>query len=61
METSKVEAWAWLLIYGGLLLLVLGLFVTPLAAALGWRLLSGGGALLLAGALLVVLRSRMGP
>ncbi len=66
MKTSTVEAWAWRLLYGGLLLLVLGLFVLdvaviPLDAALGGNLLCGGGALALAGALLIVLRSRMGP
>ena len=61
MKTATVETWAWVLVYGGLLLLVLGWFVSPLNAALGWRLLSGGGALALVGVLLIVLRSRMGP
>ena len=61
MKTSTVDTWAWVLVYGGLVLLVLGLFVSPLDTALGWRLLSGGGALALAGVLLIVLRSRMGP
>ncbi len=61
MKTSTVEAWAWVLVYGGLVLLVLGLFVNPQDAVLGWRLLSSGGALALAGVLLIVLRSRMGP
>ena len=66
MKTSTVETWAWLLLYGGMLLLVLGLFVldvvvSPLDAALGANLLCGGAALALAGVLLIVLRSGMGP
>ena len=61
MKTSTVEALVWVLVYGGLLLLCLGLFVSRSSAALGWLMLLAGGATAAAGVLLIYLRSRMGP
>lgn len=61
MKTSTVEALAWVLIYGGLLLLSLGLFVVRSDTMLGWLLGLAGGAIAVAGAVLIFLRSRMGP
>jgi hypothetical protein len=61
MKTSTVEALAWVLIYGGLLLLSLGLFVVRSDTMLGWLLGLAGGAVAVAGAVLIFLRSRMGP
>lgn len=59
MKTSTVEALVWVLIYGGLLLLVLGLFVARSDAGLGWVLGSAGAVLAAAGVALIVVRSRM--
>ena len=61
MKTSTVEAWVWVLVYGGLLLLCLGLFVGRSQTALGWAMALAGGALAVAGVVLIVVRSRMGP
>ena len=61
MKTSTVEALVWVLVYGGLLLLCLGLFVLRADGILGWPLVLLGGALVAAGAVLIYLRSRMGP
>ena len=61
MKPSTVEAWVWVLVYGGLLLLVLGLAVGRRDADLGGMLVLAGSVLAAAGALLVVVRSRMKP
>lgn len=61
MKPSTVDAIAWVLIYSGLLLAVLGLFVVRSDPALGLWLLVVGLALALAGVLLIWVRSRMGP
>ena len=59
MKPATVEAWVWILIYGGLLLLCLGLFVARNDAALGWTTTVAGGLLAVVGVLLIYLRSRM--
>jgi hypothetical protein len=61
MRTSTVEALVWVLVYGGLLLLCLGLFVLRTGSQLGWPLVLAGGATAVAGAVLIYIRSRMGP
>jgi hypothetical protein len=61
MKTSTVEALVWVLVYGGALLLVLGLFVARSDGALGWLLGLAGAAIAVAGMVLIYLRSRMGP
>ena len=61
MRTSTVEALVWVLVYGGLLLLCLGVFVLRTDAMLGWLMVLAGGAIAAVGALLIYLRSRMGP
>ena len=59
MNVKRIEKWTWVLIYGGLLLLSLGLFVLRISAVMGWALLLAGGAGVAAGIVLVVLRSRV--
>ena len=59
MKTSAVEIWVWVLIYGGLLLFCLGLFIDRNDFELGWLVGLTGAALVLAGVLLIVIRSRM--
>jgi hypothetical protein len=61
MKPSTLEAWVWVLIYGGLLLVCLGWFVARIDAGLGWGLGTLGGLAVVAGVLLIVVRSRMGP
>ena len=59
MRTKTIEKWAWLLIYGGLLVLSLGLFLLRSSAGMGWALVLAGTAAAVTGAALVVARSRM--
>lgn len=61
MKTSTVEALVWVLVYGGLLLLCQGLFVLRSDGVLGWLMVLTGSALAVAGAMLIFVRSRMGP
>ena len=58
-KIATVERWIWILLYGGLLTLCLGLAVEGRDSALGWSLVTGGGAAAAAGLFLIYLRSRM--
>jgi len=59
--TQRVEVWVWVLLYGGLLAAVLGVFVAREegGAAIGIALWLVGGIAAAAGVALIVLRSRM--
>ena len=61
MDAKRIEKWIWPLIYGGLLLLSLGLFVGRRTdgTGMGWALVLVGAAGVVAGAVLLVLRSRL--
>jgi hypothetical protein len=59
MKPATVEVWVWLLIYGGLLMLSLGLFAQRSDAVLGHSLIVAGGLVAALGALLIVVRARM--
>ena len=61
MDAKRIEKWIWPLIYGGLLLLSLGLFVwrRTEGLGLGWGLVLTGVAASVAGVLLLLARSRM--
>jgi hypothetical protein len=59
MTPATVEKLIWVLIFGGLLVLSLGLFVERQNMAFGWSLVVAGGALAAAGVVLVWVRSRM--
>ena len=61
MKTSTVEALVWVLVYGGLLLLCLGLFGGRSDGVLGWLLGLAGAVLAATGVALIYVRSRMGP
>ena len=56
---SRIHTWIWVLIYGGLLILVLGLATARTDATLGWVMVAVGAVLAVAGAVLVWVRSRM--
>ena len=57
-KRGRFHAAIWILIYGGLLAISLGLFVEPQAAAMRVVFLYGGGLAVLAGIVLIVIRSR---
>ena len=61
MKNSSMEKWVWVLIYGGLLVLSLGLFVRRRDGGFGALLLLAGTAATAAGAFLIWLRSHRGP
>jgi hypothetical protein len=59
MKTSTLDTLIWVLIYGGLLSVGLGLSVARSDDALGWTIVSGGGITAAVGVLLVFVRARM--
>ena len=61
MSNRGLEALVWVLIYGGLLLLALGVFVQRQGGGFGWALIGIGGGVAAIGAVLIVVRSRRGP
>jgi hypothetical protein len=48
----------WILIYGGILMMSVGVFILRADAALGWFVIAAGGFETLAGAVLIYVRSR---
>jgi preprotein translocase subunit SecY len=59
MKTVTLERLIWVLIYGGLLVLVLGLFVQERVFGFGFSLIVAGGVAAAVGAALIVVRSRI--
>jgi hypothetical protein len=59
MKPSTLETLIWVLIYGGLLVLSLALFVARRSDGIGTALAVVGGACTAAGAVLIYVRSRM--
>lgn len=59
LALKRVQQLVWVLIYGGLMTLVLGLSVQRTDDALGWSLVAGGALLALIGVVLIFVRSRM--
>jgi len=58
-KQQRVERWAWILLYSGLLTLVLGLFLPRYDPALARAIQIGGAVLAAGGAALIWVRSRM--
>jgi formate hydrogenlyase subunit 3/multisubunit Na+/H+ antiporter MnhD subunit len=56
---ARLHALIWVLIYGGLLTLVLGLSVAPIDDDTAWSLIAGGGIVAAVGVALIVVRSKM--
>ena len=56
---KRMQQLIWVLIYGGLLTLVLGLSVQRTDEAMGWSMVIGGGGFSLLGAVLIYVRSRL--
>lgn len=59
MTAQKLETLIWVLIYGGLLMVVFGLFAQRTMPATGWTLIVVGAIVTVVGAVLVWVRSRM--
>ncbi len=59
MSARKVETWVWVLVYGGMIVLGIGLAVQRTDAGTGRLIACAGGVLVALGALLVWVRSRM--
>ena len=58
MSNATLQKLIWVLIYGGLLGLVLGLSIQKADDALGWSIVVGGAGVAAVGALLLFVRSR---
>lgn len=58
MKLSTLDALVWVLIYGGMLGIALGLALRRNIDTLGWGLVAVGGVMTAVGAALVVVRSR---
>ncbi len=58
MSTAKLEVAIWVLVFGGLALLGLGLAVQRSDTALGWCMVGAGAIVAAIGGLMIVVRSR---
>ena len=56
---ARLEKWIWILIYGGLFLLVLGIATGREDQTLGWAMAVPGAAVALVGVVLIYVRSRL--
>ncbi len=57
---ARLEAWIWVLIYGGLFAIVLGVATGRESTALGWSLGVPGAVVTVVGVVLIYVRSRLG-
>ena len=57
---ARLEAWIWILIYGGLFAIVLGLATGRENETLGWSLSVPGAVVAAVGVVLIYVRSRLG-
>ncbi len=57
MSNKALETWAWVLIYAGLLLVMLGFFLQTEGGS-GWLLQGLGALVVVPGVLMIVIRSR---
>lgn len=55
---AALEKWIWILIYGGLFMIIIGIATGREVAALGWSLAVPGGVLTAVGVVLIYVRSR---
>lgn len=59
LRAATVDKLVWILIYGGLLLLCLGLYTQRQAMALGLGLVLAGSIVAFLGAMLIIVRAKM--
>ena len=58
-KTARLHKIIWALIFGGLLTLILGVFVGRTDDAIGWTMVAAGCVLTAVGAVLIYVRSRL--
>ena len=58
-NVKRLQSLIWVLIYGGLLTLVLGLSMERLDDAIGWSMVVAGGVIAAIGFVLIYVRSRI--
>ncbi|MET3460952.1 hypothetical protein [Variovorax atrisoli] len=56
---ARLEKWIWILIYGGLFGVILGIATGRTDTALGWSIAVPGGVVALVGFVLIYVRSRL--
>jgi glucan phosphoethanolaminetransferase (alkaline phosphatase superfamily) len=56
---ATLEKWTWILIYGGLFILILGIATGRREASLGWAMAVPGAVLAAVGIVLIYVRSRL--
>lgn len=61
MSTDALDKLIWLLVFGGMAAIGLGLSLAKAASPLGYTLVSAGALAVLVGAVLIVVRSRLKP
>jgi hypothetical protein len=59
MTSSRIAVWTWGLIFGGMLVMAVGLTVRGADNLLGWLLIAGSGIAIAAGVILIWVRSTM--
>jgi len=58
---ARLDVAIWVLIFGGLIAIALGIASRPGAPATGWSLMVAGGCVVAVGIVLIWVRSRLGP
>jgi hypothetical protein len=58
-RTARLHKITWTLIFGGLLVVILGIFVGKTDDAIGWTMVAAGGVMTAVGAVLIYVRSTM--
>ena len=58
-RTARLHKIIWALIFGGLLTLILGIFVGKADDAIGWMMIAAGSVMTVVGAVLIYVRSTM--
>ncbi|KWT82876.1 MULTISPECIES: hypothetical protein [unclassified Variovorax] len=58
---ATLEKWIWILIYGGLFLLILGIATGRTNEVLGWSVAMPGVVMAVVGVVLIYVRSRLKP
>ena len=56
---ARLHKIIWSLIFGGLLTIILGIFVGKTDAVIGWLTIAAGGVMTVVGAILIYMRSTM--
>ena len=58
---ARLQSLIWILIYGGLLTLILGIFVRRSSDHVGWSMIVAGGVVAAIGFVLIYVRSKINP